>query len=247
MRDQNRVLVFDTTALASGMSANRVLGQGAFNTIDAGSGPNGLSGPCGMTLDVAGNRIWIADRMNNRVLAHDAGSAASGTPAMVALGQADFSANANATTATGLFQPQDVAFRESPARLFVADTQNSRVAVFDTLTTGAAMSAALGQPDLVTGTAISTTRTGLNLPVGLAFDGTALYVTDQFNHRVVAFKSMATGAAASTVIGATSFTVQGGGGGNASMINPTGLDFASGRLWVAEGNNSNHRVLLFQP
>src|SRR5438876_10139718 len=81
-------------AIASGTTADRVLGQVSFalngqNLVDG----RGLADPSGTAIDrsVTPNRIYVADSGNSRVLAWaDAAAFMNGDPADLVIGQPDF-------------------------------------------------------------------------------------------------------------------------------------------------------------
>src|SRR5262249_47043583 len=99
-----------------------------------------LSGPAGVALD--GAHLVVADAENHRVLIWNAPPDASGKPADLVLGQADFTAprpthgrdasrprdGYGAADADGFFSPAGVA--SDGKRLFVADRLNHRVLVW---------------------------------------------------------------------------------------------------------------------
>jgi DNA-binding beta-propeller fold protein YncE len=242
---QNRVMVYDTTALATGMAAMNVIGQADFSGTGAATSATALADPWGLAASVATNRLWVVDRGNHRVLGYDVAALSNGPAAQVALGQASFTASGGATTAAGLRTPSDVAWDEAGGRLFVADTVNNRVMVFaGTLVTGVPATQVLGQGDFGS-SAVATTQAGFNAPVGLAFSGGKLFVGDQLNNRVLTYKTFTTGSAAFTVFGQASFTTGGGAGGIIGLGLPGGVDAVGGRLWVADSNN--HRVVELIP
>ena len=65
----NRVLVFSPIPTASGASASRVLGQPNFETTSTGTTQETLNGPSGLV--VGGNKLYVTDTLNHRVLRFD--------------------------------------------------------------------------------------------------------------------------------------------------------------------------------
>lgn len=138
-------------------------------------------------------------------------------------------------------------------RLWVADQFNNRVLRFDAaagLGNGAPASAVLGQPDFITGTTGTTAQTMFQPSAVLVDPAGTLYVTDQFNRRVLLFKKVATkanGAAADGVIGQPDFTTDSFATTERKLTNPhDGLAMdGAGRLWVSD--SFNNRVLRFSP
>jgi DNA-binding beta-propeller fold protein YncE len=125
-----RVLRFDgAAAKANGAAADGVLGQSDFISNAQATTASGMNHPYGVAVDSAG-RLWVADS-NHRVLRFDGAAAkANGAAADGVLGQSDFTSNAQATTASGMYFPTGVAV-DSAGRLWVADTNNHRVLRFD--------------------------------------------------------------------------------------------------------------------
>ena len=238
----NRVLVFDTTRLASGMAASAVLGQATFASSAASAGQAGLTDPTGLAYDPATGRLYVADSGDNRVLVFDTTRlAASGMAASAVLGQAGFAASAAATTQAGLTDPTGLAYDPATGRLYVADSGDDRVLVFDTtqLASGMAASAVLGQVDF-TQTAPGSSASGLNDPTALAVDaaGGRLFVVDSANNRVLTFltSTITNGMAAADVLGAPATP----GFAGLSLNDATGVsyDAASNRLVVAAGGGA---------
>lgn len=67
--NNQRVLVFSPIPTASGASASRVLGQPSFETTSIGTTQETLNEPSG--LAVSGNKLYVTDTWNNRVLRFD--------------------------------------------------------------------------------------------------------------------------------------------------------------------------------
>jgi len=94
----NRVLQFQPP-FTSGMSAALALGQASFTTNAAATTQSGLSGPYGIGFDSSGN-LWVADGGNSRTLQFTP-PFSNNQKASLVLGQANFTSNTGATTATG--------------------------------------------------------------------------------------------------------------------------------------------------
>ena len=103
----NRVLVYDGApgTLTTGMPASVVVGQQDFESVEFGAGRTQLDFgvrmgrgiasnilPMGLAIDEPGQRLFVSDGENNRVLAYDIsdGVFRSGAAATVVLGQPDF-------------------------------------------------------------------------------------------------------------------------------------------------------------
>jgi NHL repeat len=65
----NRVLVYSPIPTASGAPASFVLGQPNFDVTSAGTTQETLRSPAGLAVD--GNKLYVADHENNRVLRFD--------------------------------------------------------------------------------------------------------------------------------------------------------------------------------
>jgi hypothetical protein len=133
----NRILVWNSFPTSSGQAADHVIGQQDFTGIAVNIGaaqPTAYSlyEPWGMTVDSVG-KLYVADLSNHRVLIWNSIPTVIGESATVVLGQADFTSASNAadpaTTASGMSAPASVSLRGD--QLFVSDTGNSRVLVFD--------------------------------------------------------------------------------------------------------------------
>ncbi len=127
--------LFAVIVLASGTTADRVLGQfdfahNAANLVDA----KGLFAPQAVAIDMTTtpNRIYLADFTNNRVLGwNNAASFTDGEAADLVIGQADFisylcNGTSGTASASSLCSPAGVAV-DGSGNLYVADMGNSRV------------------------------------------------------------------------------------------------------------------------
>ncbi len=174
----------------------------------------------------------------------------SGQPASYVIGQSGFNLNGNAATPTGLYNPVAVIQDPVSGKIFISDWNNSRVLRYPStaaMTNGAAAEAVFGQPDLFS-TDTTSTATGLSGPEGIAMDAAGnLWVVDQNNERVVRYANAATvasGAAASSILGVAGPPITGAQPATASSFNGASDVFAKGTsIWVADTYNS--RVLRF--
>lgn len=192
--NNHRVLVFGLNSLANGMAANTVLGMGTFDSIGGGLGANMFHTPRHLAYDDAHERLFVADRGNNRVLVFDTSGLANGMDADVVLGQPHFGSSIEGPIAANtLSQPRGLAYDATNDRLFVVDSGRSRVLLFDAarLANGMEASAVLGADSLTT-SAPSTSRSQLLIPHGAVFDplSNQLFVMDAGNSRLVWFDFM---------------------------------------------------------
>jgi len=147
-----------------------------------------------------GKILVVADTANNRVLLWKSIPTVNGQPADIVLGQANFTTVALvAVTASAMRGPQGVWIQGS--KLFVADTQNNRILIWNSIPTqnNQAADLVLGQPDFVTSPPINqvnpnlpTTASIMLSPTSVTSDGTRLYVTDLGYNRVLIWNSIPT-------------------------------------------------------
>jgi hypothetical protein len=185
--------------------ANVVLGQEDFKGTELHIGDRGLRLPTAVATD--GTRIAVADTDNNRVLIWNGIPTTNNAPADIVLGQPDFNSNAvNAKTgdtrvpsARSLRSPQGVWIQDG--RLFVADTMNHRVLIWNTFPTSSFKEAdvVLGVPSFSTPieddiyrNPISPSAQTLLNPVSITSDGVRLFVSDLGFNRVLIWNSIPT-------------------------------------------------------
>lgn len=191
--------------------ADVVLGQPDFTKITDGI-QNGMKAPSGVATD--GVRLAVADTNNNRVLLWNTIPQTNGTPPNVVLGQPDFSTVFPRTTSTGMRGPQGVWI--DSGRLFVADTQNSRVLIWNSIPTsnGQAADLVVGQPDFTTrpepdlsqANYLPNAQRLLN-PASVQVAGNKMFVADLGFDRVMIYLSIpvSNNAPADVVIGQPNF------------------------------------------
>jgi uncharacterized protein (TIGR03437 family) len=193
--------------------ANTVLGQPDFVTTTQYDTPsnNTLRTPTGIASD--GVHLAVADTDANRVLIWNHIPSSNDQPADVVVGQANFTTASlpgdtpNAKTLRG---PEGVWIQNG--QLFIADTQNNRVLIYNHIptTNGVAADVVLGAPNFTTyvNPDISQQLTGATAstmlsPVSVSSDGTRLVVSDLGFNRVLIFNHIPTtnGAAADVALG----------------------------------------------
>lgn len=216
--DNNRVLHYNLPIAANQQLATATCGQANDTSIAANRGGtvarNSMSGPAHIATD--GTRLYLADRLNNRVLVwNDAATAAAGGDPDFVLGQATFTENApnrgGAPAADTLSGPRGVAASER--RLVVVDSDNHRVLIWQPPPTvdGEPADSVLGQASFTTNAPNPNPTTGGNCPgtntcpalnngrprdatlfrPGAAWeDGDQLYVSDTCNNRVVRYTAV---------------------------------------------------------
>jgi len=187
----NRVLIWNSIPTSDGTAPDLVLGQNDFTHCTANTGyspvsASTLSFPGGVWTD--GTRLVVLDYYNNRVLVWNTFPTSNNQNADLVLGQSDFTGFLSGTSATTLNGPFGGVFVSPTGQLFVTDTGNNRVLVWNTFPTsnGQAADRVLGQPDFATATT-GLSATTLNQPSGVYASGTNVFVTDTINSRVLIY------------------------------------------------------------
>jgi uncharacterized protein (TIGR03437 family) len=187
-------------------SASVVVGQTDFTGYLPNTTQNGLYNPTAVATD--GNIMVVADTDSNRVLIWKSIPTTNGANADIVLGQPDFTSGSAGTSNKAMRGPQGVWIQGT--RLFVADTDNSRIMVWNTIPTANNQAAdyVLGEPDFNTAPPATTldlpaTASNLFSPVSVTSDGQRLYVADLGHARVLIWNSIPTqtNAAADIAIG----------------------------------------------
>jgi hypothetical protein len=218
--------------------ATIVLGQPDFKQTEWRVGPDGLRSPNAVATD--GQILAVADTDNNRVLIWFRIPTTNQQPADVVVGQPDFK-TVTPNTGTGdmrvpgpktLRGPEGVWIQDG--RLFVADTGNDRVLIWNRIPREnfAPADIVLGQKDFGTGAQSDLFKSVFNpqadtmlSPVSVTSDGQRLYVTDLGYNRVLIWNSIPTRNAqpADVVIGQPDMT-SGVANNVTKLCEPTGKD-----------------------
>src|SRR5271157_575022 len=179
------------------------LGQPDFTTTieNLTASQNNLRLPTAVASD--GVHVVVADTNHNRVLIWNRIPTTNNAPADVVVGQPDFVSSGlppnDTPTAKSMRGPQGVWIQNG--KLYVADTQNNRVLIYNQIPTanGTAADVVLGQPNFTTAVepnlaAQTTSATASNLlnPVAVSSDGVHLFVTDLGYNRVLIWNSIPT-------------------------------------------------------
>lgn len=118
--------------------ANLVLGQRDANSRVTDASRVNMAYPFGLALSVE-RHLVVSDAAHNRVLFFrrpTGGDFTSGMAAEKVVGQPDFFTISRVTAANRMFSPRHVAL-DTDDRLYVADSGNGRVLIFDRITTAA--------------------------------------------------------------------------------------------------------------
>lgn len=306
----SRVLIFRLTTdnrIAS-RTATMVLGQPDVYTGKLWDiSPRNMLIPYGLGYDTVNKRLFVGDGWHDRVLVFDADPTRMKTyeNAMYVIGQPDFTTIKMAAGATGVdFQilgaergiggggsaPLTMDFDEKGQRLFLTDSGNNRVLVYDinpaNMKNGPAAIAVIGQPDFDSkgstppshgegafsgvegeggGGASATGRVtndhSFDFPGGVAYDPgrDRLFVVDGNNARVLVFDigrgKLHNGMSAYAVIGQKDFTT-----GDATRLRsnkfteeegrrrfnlPSSLAYDPTKDWLYVTDRGNERTLIF--
>lgn len=191
----------DRCPLCTGL-ADVVIGQPDFSKSNTALSDTGMRTPTAVASD--GRVLAVADTDNNRILIWNSIPSSNGQPADLVVGQPDFNTGelnfggmGNMPSARGLRGPQGVWIHGG--KLYVADTQNHRVLIWNSIPTsnGQPADVVLGQPDFSTfvqtdlsQTTVDARPTNMLNPVSVTSDGTRLYVTDLGHNRVLVWNSI---------------------------------------------------------
>lgn len=192
-------------------NADVVLGQPDFITTNIALTQTGFRTPSAVASD--GTVLAVADSDNNRVLIWNQIPTSNGVPADVVVGQPNFTSNSipgNLPNAKSMRGPSGLWIQNG--KLYVADTQNHRILIFNSIPkqNGAAADLVLGQPNLstfvepdLTKANSGTTPSNMESPVSVTSDGVHLFVTDLGHNRVMIWNSIPTtnNAPADVVVG----------------------------------------------
>jgi len=245
----NRVLIWNSIPTTNGQNADVVIGQTSFTTSSSGTSASKFWRPQELAISPDG-RLLIADRYNNRVLVFNTIPTTNGASADVVIGQSTFTTSTTGNFANQMNQPWGVSV-SSTGKLAIADEQNNRVLIFNSIptTNNASANTVLGQTGFSLSVA-ATSQSGMSSPLGVSFSPEGkLAVSDFVNHRILIYNMIPTsnGANADIVLGQPTFTVNtsfNGGITAQSMSEPYGLNFdLNGRLFV-NGRNMN-RTMVF--
>ncbi len=180
----NRILIYNGIPGSNNASANAVIGQPDFISIQ----PNqGSATPGANTLDDPndvfsnGTTLFVADTANNRILIYSPIPTANNASAQFVIGQSTFNSATTATSSTGLDTPEGVC--ASGTTLVVADTNNNRVLLFNIspISDGQAAAVVLGANNFTSVGSGNGTAKQIYTPEGACVAGTTLVVADTGN------------------------------------------------------------------
>jgi hypothetical protein len=184
----NRVLIWNSIPTTDGKAADLVLGQTSMTACNA---PGAASAS---TINYAGGawtdgtHLVVIDVHNNRVLIWKTFPTTNGQAADLVLGQPSFTTAASGVSATTLNNPYEGVFVDAAGQLFVTDSSNNRVLVWNSFPTsnGQAADRVLGQANF-TSAASGVSATTLSFPDGVYVSGSQVFVSDNNNNRVLIY------------------------------------------------------------
>lgn len=251
-RQNNRIMVYNLNSsnVLIDYTADNVLGQANFTTTTAATTQSGMQGPFQLAYDDTNNYLFVADYNNSRILIYDVTTITNGENAVYVLGQSGFTSSTAATTISGLSSPLGVAYDSTNLRLFVSDTGNNRIVVYDltTISNGEDAVKVLGQSSFTTATA-ATTASGLSGPRQLGYKGGSqqyLGVGDATNNRVLIYNvtAITNGEDAVNVLGQSGFTTSTAATTAGGLSGPDGVFLDSNdRMFVSD--STNNRILVY--
>jgi hypothetical protein len=191
-RNNNRILIWNKIPTSSGANADVVVGQSNFTSSISATSQTGLSEPEGLWTD--GTRLVVADFFNSRVLIWNSIPTTNGAAADVVVGQPDFMSFDNPAPPTAQSLNEPGAVTSDGTRLFVADSRNNRVLVYNTFPTSNQPTAdiVLGQADFThsgDNAGGATSAQSLSFPDGLFLAKGHLFVNDFGNSRFLVFNN----------------------------------------------------------
>ena len=177
-QSNNRIRKID---LSSGVITTIVgTGESGYNG-DGVLGPDAaLAGPSGLALDSEGN-LYIADTFSSRIRKIDQKTGLIET-VLGGTGVYQFVAVQNESSES-LSRPYAIAI-DTNDRLFITDTDNHLIRVWDTQKREMSLLAGIGKAEF-SGDGGNPSNSGLNYPFGVAVDRQGhVYIADTFSHRI---------------------------------------------------------------
>jgi hypothetical protein len=247
----NRVLIFNGIPNRNNASADVVLGQTNFTNTGTGTSATTLSNPHAVWCD--GNRVYVADRGNHRILIWNSIPITNGKAADVVVGQDNFTTGTSAGSGVNHLNRPYRVFSDG-VRMIVSDRLNNRVLIWNSISTtnGQPADVVIGQKDFNSSTANQGAGVNANTlsgPHGVFYDGKRLYIGDNANNRVLIYNSLPSqnNASADIVLGQPDFTsssaYQGGDPAANNFSGPEGITSDGRRLFIAD--TISNRVLIF--
>jgi hypothetical protein len=188
--NNNRVLIWNTIPTSTGSAANLVLGQPDMTSADAN---NGGVGAASLSLPICafstGQKLFVADSNNHRVLIWNTIPTVNHAPADVVLGQANLTSQVESPPSARTLKGPRSVYVDEKGRLYVVDNSDNRIVYWNTIPTAsnAPADGVIGQPNLGEGLPNNgglTART-LQGPSGVFATDARVYIADTGNSRIV--------------------------------------------------------------
>ncbi len=152
--------------------------------------------PYAITIDSLNEKLYVSDKQNFRVLIFDVSSITDGELAVNVLGSDTFTDSGSGTTDSSFnfsarfYELPDVEINSLNQKLFLSDSGNNRVMVFDVsgITDGEPAVAVIGQDDF-TSSVSDVSQTSFDTPKGIYLDSETnrIFVADSGSNRVLEF------------------------------------------------------------
>ncbi len=257
----SRVLIYNHIPESNNVSADVVVGQQNMTTNSVNQGGSAAANTLqGVDMAISdGNKMYIADPQNHRVLIYNSIPETNNASADVVVGQTTFSGasidQGGSASANTLHFPQGVWVDNN--KLFIADAFNHRVLIYNSIPTSnnASADVVIGQADMTSESANqggSADANTLNFPTNVIVYNGKLIISDTSNNRVLIYNSIPTtnNAPADIVVGQQSFTQtsanQGGSVALNTLVGPRHAWIGDGRLFIPEESGSgSNRVLVY--
>lgn len=260
----HRVLIWSELPQDHNTPADLVLGQTDFNTSEPNQGrtqadADTLYWPYGVFA--AGERLFVADAQNRRVLIWNNYPQHHGQPADLVLGQCNFNQSAENAggTATAMSMRWPHAMTLWQERLCVADAGNNRIMIWTQIpdSNGSECAIILGQADphrVDHNQSLYWPRADtLNMPYSITAIDDWLIVADTANSRLLGWHrdELAANAAATALAGQPDFQAKGDNrwqlAARDSLCWPYAVQACNETRSICVADSGNNRVQLWQP
>jgi len=188
--DFRGILIWNTVPTVSGTPADVIIGQDDFTSNEQGAEANRFNGTS-FFLITPDEKLIVSDLTGGRVLIFNQIPTTNGASADIVIGQPDFGTNDPGDGPFGMNWPA-YSVMDAAGKLYIPDAQNNRVLVYNSVptTNGVAADYVLGQPDLDSNTA-GTTSTLYNFPYSVDISRTGkMAVADRGNNRVLIYNTV---------------------------------------------------------
>jgi len=256
---QTLTLNYPFLAFTNGQAASVVIGQLDF---DGGLPNRGNATPAANTIDkpydvkVISNRLYIADRNNNRVLGFDSIPASNNANADFVIGQDSFTTNVSGIANNQLNNPRS--FDSGDNQFFVGHSNGGRINHWSSIPISNALAdLTIGQDGFIEGSFFSCEQNKFNFIVdSIQYVSGKLIASDSAGHRVLIWNSIpsTSGVAPDIVLGQQDFTHCAANDANNDGVSegvPTASTLSAPRGVWSDGtkllvsDNNNDRLLIW--